>query len=256
MEPRFVTNEAALMAGKTLAVADLHIGIEFEYYKNGIKIPSNAGKMRERLEGLIDRTGAERLIILGDVKHRVPGVTRQELREIPEFLSGISKRVPIEIIPGNHDGNLKGMIPGGVSLHPGKGFLEGKVYFSHGHAWPSEDFLKADYVLVGHEHPQIEVRDRIGYRFTEQVWVKAKLSKKRIEKRYKTKAKKLPRLIILPRFNPLSGGISMNQPVRNLEKAHKLFHTGLGPLVKCSDHPNSKIYLLDGTFLGKLKGLY
>ncbi len=255
MEPRFVTDEAALMAGKTLVVADLHIGIEFEYYKAGIKIPSNVGKMEERLVKLTERSGAERLLILGDVKHRVPGVTRQELREIPEFLSEISKRIPTEIIPGNHDGNLKDLVPENVRIHSSKGFLEGKVYFTHGHAWPSPDFLKADYVLVGHEHPQIEVRDRIGYRFTEQVWVKANLSKKRIEKRYKTKTKRLPELIILPRFNPLSGGISFNRGLTDLEKAHKLFHTGLGPLVKCSDHPNSKIYLLDGTFLGKLKNL-
>jgi len=35
---KFVTNAPALLAGKTLVVADLHIGIEQEFFRSGIKI--------------------------------------------------------------------------------------------------------------------------------------------------------------------------------------------------------------------------
>ncbi len=256
MELRFLTGKPALMAGKNLVIADLHIGIEFEFYRSGIKVPSSTETLKRSIEKLIRENRPERLVILGDIKHKVPGVTKQELREIPEFLSGISEIVKTEIVPGNHDDNLRNFVPRSVTIRPSKGFRDGEFFFVHGHAWPSEGFLKAKYVFVGHEHPQIEFRDEIGYRFTEQAWIRARLSGEKLKKKYRVVPEDLPELIVLPKFNPLCGGISMNQPIRNLEKAHKLYNTGLGPLIRASDRKNSGIYLLDGTFLGKLRDLY
>ncbi len=255
MEPRFITNKPALMAGGNMVIADLHIGVEFEFYKSGIKVPSSTETIMKSIEGLIKQNKPKRLVILGDIKHKVPGATKQEIREIPDFLSKLSEKIRIEIVPGNHDDNISDFLPDHIKLHESTGFRDEEYFFVHGHAWPSEDFLKAKYVLVGHEHPQIEFRDKIGYRFIEHVWVRASLSKEKIEKKYKFRGN-LPELIILPRFNPMCGGISMNQPLRNLEKAHKLYNTGLGPLIRASDLRNSSIYLMDGTLLGKLKGLY
>lgn len=255
MEPKFVTGMPALVIGKTLVIADLHTGIEFEYYKSGIRIPSNTEQMKRDLEKLIKQTRAKRLIILGDVKHKVPGVSRQELREIPEFLEYFGNKTRVDIIPGNHDSGLKEFVPKNVSLHSNRGFIAKGFYFFHGHTWPSNEFLKADYVLVGHEHPQIEFIDKLGYRFFESVWIRTKLDRGRLERKYKKIPRKLPELIVLPRFNRLSGGISMNRPVRDIEKAHETYHTGIGTLVRSAKLNSSKIYLLDGTFLGELKSL-
>jgi hypothetical protein len=258
MEPRFITGAPALVAGDALVVADLHIGIEWEFFKAGIKVPSNTNAMRDRLDKIVKETGVKRLVILGDIKHRVPGSTKQELREVPEFLSHFSGKMKVELLPGNHDGRLMDFVPRGVKIQKSTGMAIGNCFFVHGHTWPSEGFLKSDYVIVGHEHPQVEFRDKLGYRFLEQVWIRAQLRKKPIAKRYKMKDSgkmRLPEMIIMPRFNPLCGGISMNQPLAEIEKEHKKYNAGLGPLVRSSDLQNSSVYLLDGTLLGKMKGL-
>jgi len=254
MEMKFVTGMPALLVGRTLVVADLHIGVEYEYYKSGIRIPSNTEHMKKDLETLIKQTKANRLLILGDVKHKVPGMTRQELREIPDLLYSLATKIKVDVIPGNHDSGLKDLIPNSVSLHSSRGFKTEDCFFFHGHAWPSQEFLKANYVLVGHEHPQIEFVDSLGYRFFEPVWIRTKLDREKLRKKYKL-PKSLPELIILPRFNRLSGGISMNRPIKDIEKAHETYHTGIGTLVRSAKISSAKVYLLDGTFLGELKNL-
>jgi putative SbcD/Mre11-related phosphoesterase len=255
MELKFVTGKPALLAGRTLVIADLHIGVEYEYYMSGIRIPSNTEHMRKDLETLIEQTRAKRLIILGDVKHKVPGMTRQELREIPDLLYSLATKIRVDVIPGNHDSGLKDLIPDNVSLHSNRGFLTKEAFFFHGHTWPSAEFLKARYVLAGHEHPQIEFTDSLGYRFFEPVWIRTKLDRKRLARKYGEIPKKLPELIVFPRFNRLSGGISMNRPVRDIEKSHETYQTGIGTLVRSAKLSSAKVYLLDGTFLGELKDL-
>jgi hypothetical protein len=256
MEPKFVTGKPALVIGKTLVIADLHIGVEFEYYKSGIRIPSNTENMRKEIERLVKQTKAERLVFLGDIKHEVPGVSRQELREIPEFLEHFGSKLAVDVLPGNHDPGLKDFIPNNVKFHNSRGFRIGESYFSHGHTWPLPEFMEAKYVFVGHEHPQVEFRDSLGYRFFEQVWLRAKLDREKLASKYKSIPKNLPELIVLPVFNRLSGGIPFNRPISEIEKAHEICHAGIGTLVRSAKLPFSKIYLLDGTFLGKLEDLF
>jgi putative SbcD/Mre11-related phosphoesterase len=256
MEPKFVTGKPSLIIGKTLVIADLHIGVEYEYYKSGIRIPSNTENMLKEIENLVRFTKAESLVILGDVKHKVPGISRQELREIPDFLHSLGNKLKVDVIPGNHDPGLRDFIPNNVFLHSNRGFERDECFFLHGHAWPSQEFLEKKYVLVGHEHPQIEFRDSLGYRFFEPVWLRAKLDRAKLERKYKSIPKKLPELIVLPRFNRLSGGIAMNRPLSEIEKAHRSYHAGIGTLVRSAKLPSAKIYLLDGTFLGELKNMF
>jgi putative SbcD/Mre11-related phosphoesterase len=255
-EPKFITNAPAVLIGDTLVIADLHIGVEFEFYSSGIKIPSNTKSMLREIESLADFTGAKKLVILGDLKHKVPGTTRQELREVPDFLHALGARLDVSVVPGNHDGKLKNLIPGNVRLRSGRGFGEGECYFLHGNSWPAEEFLEKKYVFVGHEHPQIEFRDALGHRFTEPVWIRAELDGKKIRKKYKSAPGKLPELIMVPRFNRLSGGIAFNSPLHEIEKVHMAHETGIGTLVRSAKLGSSKVYLLDGTFLGKLAGLF
>ncbi|UCC91891.1 MAG: metallophosphoesterase, partial [Candidatus Aenigmatarchaeota archaeon] len=185
MEPKFVTGKPALVTGRTLVIADLHIGVEYEYYKSGIRIPSNTENMRKDVENLVRLTKAENLVILGDVKHKVPGISRQELREIPDFLHSLGTKLRVDVLPGNHDSGLKDFIPDNVFFHPNRGFGMDECYFLHGHAWPPGEFLEKKYVFVGHEHPQIEFRDSLGYRFLEPVWLRAKLDRGKLKKKYR-----------------------------------------------------------------------
>ena len=50
--------DLGLKLGDTLIIADLHIGIEYEYWKSGVKIPSFLEKAMPRLERIIKENGA------------------------------------------------------------------------------------------------------------------------------------------------------------------------------------------------------
>lgn len=258
--PRFMTDEPALLTGKTLVIADTHVGIEYDFRRSGINVPSGTGGMLRRLGKLVGETGAEEIIILGDVKHKVPGVTWQELREVPEFLKKIRDMADVTIVPGNHDPGIEKLIPKDskeIEMVSSRGFRKGKFYFSHGHTWPDKEFMKADYVMVGHEHPQVEFRDGMGYRFHECVWLRADLDRKKIEERYGNVPGKLPELIVMPKFNRLSGSIPMNRPMSEIDRMHGGMggKGGIGTLVRSSRLFSSRVYLLDGTFLGRLSAL-
>ena len=245
---RFLENYPALFIKKEkiLTIADLHLGLEHELFKSGIIIPSQAEKFRKIVDELIEKTGARILVILGDIKHEVPGISYREEKEIPKLFSRLIERVKIICCKGNHDSFLEKILPKEVKIYSSRGFKIGKYGFFHGHAWPSKKLIECDYLSMGHIHPVIEIRDSLGYRTIEQVWVKAKLNKSLIRKKYKTKKTGRLELIIFPSFNKLVGGIPLNK----LEESELT-----GPLISKSfiELDKAKIYLLDGTFLGNLK---
>ena len=87
-EPKFITNEPAVLFGKTLVIADLHIGVEYELYKSGIRIPKQTDKLLARIKNLLKTTKANRLVLLGDLKHFIPYLSIQEIKELPKFIKG------------------------------------------------------------------------------------------------------------------------------------------------------------------------
>jgi len=241
MKIKFLT-EPALLIGKTLVIADLHIGIEYEIYKSGISIPSQVKKMKKRIFDLIKKTKAKELIILGDIKHQVPLISKQEEEEIPKFLNSLSRKVKTIIIKGNHDGDIESLVNKKIKVYSPKGFRIGDYAFCHGQAWFSQDCLKAKHLVIAHIHPAIEFWTQ-GFRSVEHCWIKSPLDIEKIEKKYK-KNTNLQDCIIMPVFNPIIGGMPINS--REFKP--------LGPILKnIVKWKESQIYLLDGTFLGKIK---
>jgi len=245
LEP--IPNEPALLLkGKkqTLIVADLHIGIEAELREAGINIPSQTEKMTDHLIELCIANDIESLVIVGDVKHKVPLSSRQEYFEIPMIFERLKDKVKeVHVTLGNHDGDLKHFLGDWVSLYETKGFVYEKIGFFHGHTWPKREVMECQQVVCAHQHPVIQFVETLGERDYRQCWVKAHFIEKAIEKRYPNSN---PELIIMPTFNDLCGGIALNTK-------EKL----LGPIMtnKLVDMENSEIYLLDGAFLGNLKDL-
>lgn len=242
---RFVTDRPALVAGKTLVIADLHLGVERDFRRSGIKMPSAMGKMIGSLEETVRETDPERLVVLGDIKHEVPGTSFQELREIPEFFGHFSDMTEVHVVLGNHDGGVGKLLPKNVEVHRTAGFSADGIYFTHGHTWPDPSFLKCSHVIAGHRHPVIEFRDKLGYRFLEQVWIRGKLDAKKMSRKYGGAG--APEVIIMPSFNPLiKGGHPLNRD------ADEHFRKEMGPLINSISIKNSGLYLLDGTYLGML----
>lgn len=240
---KFVLNKPALLIEKEkiLVIADLHLGLEYELYKSGIAIPSQLPRFREDIVRLLRKTKVKKLVILGDLKHKVPGISKREERIISSLIEELKTKVKIYLTLGNHDTSLKSLLSG-IKIFSSRGFVIKNYGFFHGHAWPSKQLINCDYLFMGHIHPQIQFKDEIGYSTTQPVWVKCKLNKEKIKEKYKVKKVGKLNLFVLPAFNPLVGGISLNKKIKE-ELSGPLFSE------KFLDLTTAEIYLLDGTFL-------
>lgn len=218
-----------------LVIADLHIGLEAHLSWKGFHMPSQTKKMTDELIRMSE--GIDALVILGDIKHRVPGSTRQEHKEVPEFFDRLLDVYPrIEIVRGNHDANLEDFIPPEVTIHPASGFVLDGIGMVHGHTCPSEEVMKCRTVLTAHNHSRISFLGPHGSGPTEPCWLRIPFREKPPEE-----------LVVVPAFNPNLGGSPINLDGEGL----------LGPVLNDSrlDVCAAQVYLLDGVSLGKLGNL-
>jgi len=261
---------------RTLVIADLHIGWEISLAQEGIHVPSQTHKMLRKLLQIIDLCKPSSLLFLGDVKHTIAKVELEEWRDIPEFFEALINKVnDIQVILGNHDGNLEPLLPEKVKILPSTGLAEGNVGFFHGNAWPAPELLSCRSLVMGHVHPTVAFRDPLGFRITAQVWVKAKLNGEKLTRaflkslgvkmeanadvteslRQHSKVRmKASELFIMPCFNDFLGGRPVNRSSRDRYSKSVEY---LGPVLRSGsvDFDNAETYLLDGTFLGTINQL-
>ncbi|MCL7475057.1 MAG: metallophosphoesterase [ANME-2 cluster archaeon] len=258
LEP--MVDEPALVIENTirvLVVADIHLGIEWDLGNSGIVVPSQSAGGLARILEYLDTAKPDRLVLLGDVKHNVPRISWQEREEVPHFLERIARRVPVDIVPGNHDGDMEYLlrqIPAGseVILQPARGFVLDGVGYFHGHTWPDPGLLACSHIIMAHNHPTIRFTDPLGSSSTEPAWIRTRLLRSPLESHYRLTGDELPwsdpEVVIMPAFCQLCGGVAFN------ESMHEDL---LGPLfaAKVVDMNDGQAYLLDGTRLGKLKDM-
>jgi len=259
---------------RVLVVADLHMGWEVTLAQKGVHVPSQTPKILDKMLRLIELCKPKALVFLGDVKHTVAGVEMEEWRDIPDFFDALCRKVPdIQVIPGNHDGNLEPLLPETVKILPSTGVVLGNVGLFHGHTWPAPELLECRSLILGHVHPMVAFRDPMGFRITRQVWVKAACNGERLAKslleRLGVKVNANPstllrdqfnvrlrvsQLFIMPSFNDFLGGQPINE--RKLGKGAKS-RAFIGPVLRSGniDLDAAEIYLLDGTFLGTVNQL-
>ena len=226
MEIYPVENRPCLMIEnekRILVVADLHLGIEYELYKKGIRLGSITRKIKELFEGVIRDQRADEVIFLGDLKHTIPQISFREERDVPHFLD-----LPVEyrIIKGNHDGNIEHLTD--KTVH-NMLFID-DILLTHGHLRVTE---RPEYIIVGHSHPAVTFRDEIGKIIKEKCFLFGSLKDR------KTK------IIVLPAFSPLITGISVTS-----ERIPGYFFKK-----DRIDTKNMEVYLLDHTYLGKFRDL-
>lgn len=238
-----IPDAPALLAEDALVVADLHIGKEEELREAGFTLPSQARKMGDDVVALVEAQAPKRLVILGDLKHQFPRSTGLERREVPRFFDRVEGLVSeVHMVTGNHDANLAHILPRGVLLHGAEGVRLGPVGLAHGHAWPAAEVMEAPVLLTGHNHPTLLFPDRLGFRHVRRCWIRAPC--RGPTDRYDA----LPEeVVILPAFNPFSGGTTMNETGSRY----------LGPLLNAGfvAMEEAQVYLLDGLHLGRLGGM-
>ena len=241
VEPIHGERALYIQKAKAIVVADLHIGIEFEYENRGITIPLQTKSMMERIVTLIKRKRAKKLIILGDLKHVILDREHimKERREVAYFLKELSKHAEIWIVKGNHDARLKSKY---AKIFGARGILLDNIAMAHGHAWCSPSIMKASILIMAHLHPYIRITTKTGYSYTEPCWIKGRFKKQKFSKKYPDGNENM-QVIVMPSFNPIAGGIAVNK--------EKLEH-GIASLI---DIENANVYLLNGINLGRVRNL-
>ena len=247
---KIVPGDAALVFStdeySTLLISDLHLGLEKELAKKGFRLPAYSVKMVERVKGISEKYGTRRLAVLGDVKHTVGKVEDIDWGVVPWFFDTMLDLFEsVEVVPGNHDGSLKTVLPPRVLLHPSQGTVlgsgRGRVGVAHGHAWPSEDAIATRNLVIGHSHFTYEMRDSLGTRTREAVWVTAEYDVAELMEGagYKSKVKGKGKLTVMPPFNRLVGG----QPI-NRSKSFEF-----GPVLssRSLSLEDADLFLTDGT---------
>jgi uncharacterized protein len=226
---------------KVLVVADIHLGLEYELWQCGVSIPSQTKRLQEQLLRMLEEIDPDRLVLLGDIKHNVPKTSWQEKQEVPFFLKSLSKEVNVDLVLGNHDAGLANLAPPGTKVQPSSGYILDGVGYFHGHTWPDADLFNCNMLVAGHIHPAVRLRDPLGHNITRPVWIRAPVFPAAVDAHYKRKLP-APEMIIIPAFNDLCGGLSLNEPKENED----------GPVLTLACLDQARVYLLDGTDLGYL----
>jgi hypothetical protein len=216
----FIVNEPALVIGKALVIADLHIGLEYELLKGGFNLPDQSDRMLARIKRLLKEHGCSELIIIGDIKHTITGLSWPEQEELSDFLGELEKIATVYAVKGNHDGHIENYVK---KTYPGSGFDYRGYWIMHGHAKPPIA-AKGKTIIMGHFHPIVEFRDSLGGRLSERVWIITE------------------NIVVMPAFNDLLGGSDVREG-------------GLGPMKKLIDPKKAGLYLLDGLYLGRISEL-
>ncbi|WP_117591211.1 metallophosphoesterase [Haloprofundus halophilus] len=238
---------------RALVVADYHAGIEVGLrYERGVELASNADARRERLLSLLDSTGASRVVVLGDIGHRIGDPKGEEHRELEALFDALdSRNVPLTLVTGNHDGGVADAFEDRIDATPGDGVRMGNVGFLHGHTWPNREVLGAETICMGHEHVTVKLQDSVGGGRVEPAWLRGPLRRDVFAEHLGVEGDDSddfewadPELVVFPVFNERSGGTWVN--VEGQEFLSPFLPGGL---------ESGELYLLDGTRLGDYRSV-
>jgi len=245
-----------LGAERALLVGDYHAGIEAGLrYERGVELPSDGPARRQRVLELLRKERADRLVVLGDLGHRIGSADGAERKELDALYTAVVQEAghSITVAPGNHDGGLRDLWGdrAGVDILPQSGGLlgdGGAVGVCHGHTWPAPELLSAEVLCTAHEHPTVKLQDSVGGYRTEKAWLRGRLDREVLAQGVAADPESLawgePELVVVPAFNDRSGGTWVNVESEGF----------LSPFL-----PDAVVeadcYLLDGTRLGAYKSL-
>ncbi len=186
--------DLGLMAGKTLIIADLHIGYEEALNKQGILVPRfQFDDLYKRVERLLKKSSPDIVVLNGDIKHEFGTISKQEWRDTLKILDLLLKYAKkVVLVRGNHD-NIIGPIAEKRGIEISTRYSFEDILVVHGHEGIGlADLPKGiNIIVIGHEHPAVSLRDAL----------RSETYKCFLVGRYKSKE-----LIVLPSFNLVTEG--------------------------------------------------
>lgn len=238
MEPEFYPTGPAVgieRREKVLAIADPHFGVEADLHIKGLHFESRSALRLERLMEIIEESDPDYLVVLGDLKHMIPYVTRQEKAEMPQILRTIRRETEFRLAPGNHDTGLEHYLEKDELLPASGAVIDGTGYF-HGHMIPDES-LFGHLIVCGHHHPVVNLYDDVGcalrgtpgYLLAEvdtTAWTDVQ-------------PESPTRVLLVPAFYELAGGMDVR-----LIPGSKV-----SPIAKAIRPETGEVFLKDGTYV-------
>lgn len=140
-------------ARSTLFVADVHFGKAATFRAGGIFVPpGTTTSALARLSGALDRTGARRLVLLGDLLHAREGRSAETLRVVAEWRAA-RQALEVVLVRGNHD-RRAGDPPEALGITcADPPVIDGAFAFAH-----HPNTVVGHYALAGHVHPAVRLR--------------------------------------------------------------------------------------------------
>ncbi|MBX3404626.1 MAG: ligase-associated DNA damage response endonuclease PdeM [Phycisphaeraceae bacterium] len=145
---------------RTLIVADLHLGKCETMRSAGLPIPLGViERDLSRLAAAILETGAQRLLIVGDLLHHGLGLTPQIIASVADWREREADDVEIAVVPGNHDRALGAVAPTWRMRVLDEVVREGPFAFVHD---PAAAVSSGDCAVIwsGHVHPMVRLVGR------------------------------------------------------------------------------------------------
>jgi len=209
----YLENERAIVA------SDLHLGLEDKLEQDGISIPRTF--LNQILDSIIKPAkamGASKIIFLGDVKHEFGEPEEAEWFFVKKMIRECFKVVErIEVVKGNHDNYISGILKEfQIPLHSPSLEVSGFA-LTHGHL----DF-KGKKMIIGHEHPAVNVKDDFGSKHRYKSFVQAKIDGSDI--------------YVLPSVSPITIGTDINETPSS---------EFLSPILRGKNLDNAIPYLLE-----------
>ncbi|WFN35289.1 metallophosphoesterase [Methanogenium sp. S4BF] len=246
MTPEFIPGGPALLMKnrcRLLVIADAHFGAESGFSRNGVHIASNSNDRLSRICACIDETDPDLLLFLGDLKHSVPMMSRQEFAELPGILETIRKRIAFRLIPGNHDGGIERFLQEAELLPKSGAMLDG-TWYVHGHMHlPPES--AGNLIVCGHHHPVVSLYDEVGCALRAQPAYLLAEVKEACAGIVSHTGGRSTRILFMPAFFEYAGGID----VRTIHASR------LSPVSRCFDTESAEVFLGDGTYIDRLGAL-
>ncbi|MDD1696461.1 MAG: metallophosphoesterase [Methanoregula sp.] len=227
---------------RLLVVADLHFGIEADLAAHGLHFRSRSAERVERLLKIIDAADPDMLVLLGDIKHSIPSLTRQEFNELPGILKAIRSRITLKVFPGNHDIGI-GRYLGDHELQPKDGTILDGVGYLHGHMYPSP-ILAGHLIVIGHHHPQLSLKDEVGCALQAPAYLRAGLDTECLGLGTDPENTTPTRVLFMPSFNEIAG-----------YDISRIINNPFSPLSRFMKKGDAEIILADGTYIGPYSSL-
>lgn len=180
-------------------VSDLHLGLESLMASSGVYFPKfQLDEMKEEFENIIEKVEPEKIVINGDLKHEFSETTWEEREEVQDLLEFLTEKVEeVLILKGNHDNYLIYAVKDFDNVKLEEKVVLDNATFLHGDEEIDLKNLNTEYLIIGHEHPALALKDDLGIKEKVRCFLYGELVSKKI--------------IVLPAMSKFAEGSQVNQ---------------------------------------------